>query len=148
MVFDYKTGTAPKFNVEAYEGLQLFIYFNLYNELNKNNKTLFGVFYILINKRLKKKDPLVSIKSRFLDYDDIIDSFDPLRKYTDNKRNRVSLDDMNLMITKTNEIIEEEITNILNNEFSVKPKNASSCDFCDYQDICYRENFIVEEEEE
>lgn len=148
MVFDYKTGTAPKFNVEASEGLQLFIYFNLYNELNKNNKTLFGVFYILINKRLKKKDPLVSIKSRFLDYDDIIDSFDPLRKYTDNKRNRVSLDDMNLMITKTNEIIEEEITNILNNEFSVKPKNASSCDFCDYQDICYRENFIVEEEEE
>ncbi|MBP5342744.1 PD-(D/E)XK nuclease family protein [bacterium] len=144
LLFDYKTGTPPSFKTENGEGLQLFLYFNLYNELHNKTKKLFGVFYVLINKNIKKGKALVSFKSKILNYDDLILKYDPL--HLTGTKNKVSIEEMDKMIEDTKTYLDDTITNILNAEFDVKPKKGS-CDYCNFKDICYRESSDVIQEE-
>ena len=146
LIFDYKTGQAPAFNTEKGEGLQLLIYFNLYNKLNKLDKKLFGIFYICIDKKAKIDDKKVSIKSRFLDYEELINKIDPSRFITVN-RNAVLKEEMDKMLDMTEKYLDESITQILSNNFKVNPKDKKSCNYCKFKDICYR-TFTIEDEEE
>ncbi|MBR4236809.1 PD-(D/E)XK nuclease family protein [bacterium] len=146
LIFDYKTGNPPSWKTEEGEGLQLLIYFNLYNTMNKLDKKLFGIFYICIDKKAKKEDKKVSIKSRFLGYEDLINNINPSRSITE-KRNAISKDEMDKMLEVAEKYLDDTIDEILNNNFKANPKKDNSCYNCGFKDICYK-TFTIEDEME
>ena len=114
--------------------------------MNKLEKTLFGIFYICIDKKAKKEDKKVSIKSRFLGYEDLINNINPSRSITE-KRNAISKDEMDKMLEVAEKYLDDTIDEILNNNFKANPKKDNSCYNCGFKDICYK-TFTIEDEME
>ncbi len=114
--------------------------------MNKLDKKLFGVFYVLIDKKAKAEEKKVSIKSRFLDYDELVNKINPSKTITP-KRNAILKDEMDKMLEVAEKYLDDSIEEILNNNFKVNPKDEKSCHYCKFKDICYK-TFTVEDEQE
>ena len=171
VVIDYKTGnTDIKLNNMEYGlGMQLPIYLYLSNYLDLDNIKIVGFYLqkLLVNVVDNKKDYLeakedsLKLEGYSIDEENILSKFD--NTYNDSKLIKsmrtsskgfysyskvLSNDEINDIICKTDKLIDKVIDNILDGEFSINPKVIDgenvSCSFCEYNDICFRNEKNIE----
>lgn len=165
VVIDYKTGnTDIKLNNMDYGiGMQLPIYLYLSNYLNLNNIKVVG-FYLqkllvtaIDNKKdyLEAKEDTLKLEGYSINEENILSKFD--NTYNDSKLIKgmktsskgfysyskvLSSEEIDDIINKTDKLIDNVIDNILEADFSINPKiidgDNVSCTFCEYKDICFK----------
>ena len=170
-VIDYKTGnTNIKLdNMEYGIGMQLPIYLYLTSNMKFKNIEVVG-FYLqkLLSTNLDNTKDYITARENNLKLEgysinnpSILSKFD--KTYNDSKLIKsmktskngfysyskvLDKEEIDNIITYTDEMIDKVIDNILEADFSINPKVIDgenvSCKFCEYRDICFRrENDIV-----
>lgn len=170
-VIDYKTGnTNIKLdNMEYGIGMQLPIYLYLTSNMKFKNIEVVG-FYLqkLLSTNLDNTKDYITARENNLKLEgysinnpSILSKFD--KTYNDSKLIKsmktskngfysyskvLDKEEIDNIITSTDEMIDKVIDNILEADFSINPKVIDgenvSCKFCEYRDICFRrENDIV-----
>lgn len=170
-VIDYKTGnTNIKLdNMEYGIGMQLPIYLYLTSNMKFKNIEVVG-FYLqkLLSTSLDNTKDYITARENNLKLEgysinnpSILSKFD--KTYNDSKLIKsmktskngfysyskvLDKEEIDNIITSTDEMIDKVIDNILEADFSINPKVIDgenvSCKFCEYRDICFRrENDIV-----
>ena len=170
-VIDYKTGnTNIKLdNMEYGIGMQLPIYLYLTSNMKFKNIEVVG-FYLqkLLSTNLDNTKDYITARENNLKLEgysinnpSILSKFD--KTYNDSKLIKsmktskngfysyskvLDKEEIDNIITSTDEMIDKVIDNILEADFSINPKVIDgenvSCKFCEYKDICFRrENDIV-----
>ena len=164
VVIDYKTGnTSIKIdNINYGLDMQLPIYLYLSKNLNKDNTKVVG-FYLqkLLRTNLDSKkdydtarEELLKLEGYSVSNESYLSMFDTT--YEDSKMIKslkkgkngfysyskvLSEEEMDEIVKKTEEKIDEVINNILEGDFTINPKiidsDNVSCKYCEYKDICY-----------
>ena len=164
VVIDYKTGntTIKIDNMEYGLDMQLPIYLYLSKNLNKENTKGVG-FYLqkLLRTNLDSKkdydtarEELLKLEGYSVSNESYLSMFDTT--YEDSKMIKslkkgkngfysyskvLSEEEMDEIVKKTEEKIDEVINNILEGDFTINPKiidsDNVSCKYCEYKDICY-----------
>ena len=171
VVIDYKTGSTDiKLNNMEYGiGMQLPIYLYLSNYLDLNNIKVVGFYLqkLLVNVIDSKKDFIeakedtLKLEGYSINEQNILSKFD--NTYNDSKLIKgmktsskgfysyskvLSSEEINDIIDKTDKLIDNVIDNILEADFSINPKvidgDSVSCSFCEYRDICFRNERDIE----
>lgn len=165
VVVDYKTGSTDikLDNMEYGIGLQLPIYLYLSSKMEFKNVKVAG-FYLqkLLSSSIDNTKDYITAKENTLklegysiDKEEILSKFDTT--YNDSKLIKsmktsnngfysyskvLSEDEINNLISDTDNLIEETIKSILEADFAINPKiidgDNVSCKFCEYRDICFR----------
>jgi len=170
-VIDYKTGASDikLDNIEYGIGMQLPIYLYLSSKMNLENLKVVG-FYLqkLLSTNLDNtkdyqtaKENTLKLEGYSVDNESLLSKFDTT--YNDSKLIKsmkttskgfytyskvMSEEEIDDLITKTENQIDKVENNILEADFTINPKIINgenvSCKFCDYKDICYkRENDLI-----
>lgn len=172
-IIDYKTGAVDTSlsNVAYGINMQLPIYWYLIKKGNIFDNPKFVGFYLerILNGELKRDDKksyqeMKMNKLKLVGYstDDKsrLELFDPTYEKSEfissmsvkkdgefsvNALKKTIADDvLDALVDYVDKVIEEDITAILNGDFSINPKQIGKdligCDFCQYKDICYRKN--------
>lgn len=165
VVVDYKTGSTDiKIdNMEYGIGLQLPIYLYLSSKMKIKDVKVVG-FYLqkLLSSNLDSskdydiaKENTLKLEGYSINNEAILSKFDTT--YNDSKLIKsmktssngfysyskvLSEEEMDKLVTDTDELIDKTIDDILKADFTINPKIINgenvSCKFCDYKDICYR----------
>ena len=170
-VIDYKTGSTDiKLNNMEYGlGMQLPIYLYLSNYLDLNNIKVVGFYLqkLLVNVTDNKKDYIeakedtLKLEGYSINEENILSKFD--NTYNDSKLIKgmktsskgfysyskvLSTEEIDDIINKTDKLIDKVIDNILEADFSINPKvidgDSVSCNFCEYKDICFKNERNIE----
>ena len=170
-VIDYKTGSTDiKLNNMEYGlGMQLPIYLYLSNYLDLNNIKVVGFYLqkLLVNVTDNKKDYIeakedtLKLEGYSINEENILSKFD--NTYNDSKLIKgmktsskgfysyskvLSTEEIDDIINKTDKLIDKVIDNILEADFSINPKvidgDSVSCNFCEYKDICFKNERDIE----
>ena len=164
VVIDYKTGnTSIKIDNMNYGlDMQLPIYLYLSKNLNKENVDVVGFYlqkFLRTNLDSKKdydtaREELLKLEGYSVSNESYLSMFD--KTYEDSKMIKslkkgkngfysyskvLAEEEMDEIVTKTEEKREEVINNILEGDFTINPKvidsDNVSCKFCEYNDICF-----------
>ena len=165
VVIDYKTGSTDikLDNLEYGIGLQLPIYLYLSSKMELKNIQVAG-FYLqkLLTTNLDNTKDYITARENTLklegysvNNESILSKFD--QTYNDSKLIKsmktssngfykyskvLSEEEIDSLINKTDELINNVVDNILGSDFEINPKiidgDNVSCGFCEYRDICFR----------
>ena len=143
-------------------GMQLPIYLYLSSNIGLNNIKVVGFYLQKLfntasdNKKnyLEEKESNLKLEGYSLNNEKILSKFDTT--YNNSKLIKslkttkegfykyskvLTEKEINNLIENVNQIINKDIDNILNTDFSIDPKvingNNVSCCYCEYKDICY-----------
>ena len=143
--------------------MQLPIYLYLAKELNFNNPKIIGFYLQKIlgtnynnkNNYTEEKEKALRLEGYSINDINMLSKFD--NTYNDSKLIKgmkttkngfyaysrvLSEEDMDNIIKRTDNLINETIDEILAGDFSINPKvidgNNVSCQFCEYKDVCFR----------
>lgn len=155
LIADYKTGEVPKVNIDKGKGMQLFIYFNMLKEDDKNAKP-FGLAYQKIPR--EKIDEVKEIKFNgfFIDDNTLKNDFSGGNKNIHAKKITREREDLNNLtldaqienaLKSVNEKVIEAKDRIISLDFKQTPSN-DSCQYCNFKEICYKSQINDSEEEE
>ena len=171
VVIDYKTGnTDIKLNNIDYGiGMQLPIYLYLSKNLDLNNIKVVGFYLqkLLVTANDNKKDYIVAkedtlkLEGYSINEENVLSKFD--NTYNDSKLIKslktsskgfysyskvLSSEDIDDIINKIDKLIDNVIDNILEADFAINPKVIDgvnvSCSYCEYRDICFRNERNIE----
>lgn len=164
-VVDYKTGSTDiKLDNKEYGiGMQLPIYLYLSSKMELENVKVVG-FYLqkLFSGSLDNtkdydtaRENALKLEGYSVDNESLLSKFDTT--YNDSKLIKsmktssngfysyskvLSEEDIDNLITETDDMVDKTIDNILEADFAIDPKVINgenvSCKFCDYKDICFR----------
>ncbi len=171
VVIDYKTGSTDiKLNNMEYGiGMQLPIYLYLSKYLDLNNIKVVGFYLqkLLVstfdNKKdyLEAKEDTLKLEGYSINEENILSKFD--NTYNDSKLIKgmktsskgfynyskvLSSEEIEDLVNKTDNLIDKAIDSILECDFTINPKvidgDNISCSFCEYKDICFRNEKDIE----
>ena len=150
VIVDYKTGSKPSVDIDKGRGMQLFIYFNILKDEDKNRKP-FALAYQIIPRT--KESALNDIKfSGYFSRDKILeDSFkggnDNISVSRPGKDSRVINSPLGFeeALTVVREKVDEAKDSILSLNFSQTP-SKDACQFCNFKEICYKSQIIEDDE--
>ena len=141
-IVDYKTGSAPKISPEEGKGIQLFIYFYLYNKTHGDNNTLFGVFYKKIEKSIKTDSDPIKVSGVYMGEEDEMENFSSSTIFYPKRSGKIDIETMQKYLDSTEKIVFDTIDNSLSLKFPIQPTDKDACMFCSFKEICYKNEGI------
>lgn len=146
-IIDYKTGSIPSIKIESGLGMQLYIYFILFEEMTNSKSKFFGVFYQGIKKnKNQSSSSYLKLKGEAIDNQELYDNFDPEMIFISKRCKRLSEEELKQNLELVNQKIEECAKAIINASFEAKP-TKEACTYCAFDEICYKKYKIENEEE-
>jgi len=146
-IIDYKTGSIPSIKIESGLGMQLYIYFILFEEMANFKPIFFGVFYQGIKKNKNQSSfSYLKLKGETVDNQELYNNFDPEMIFISKRCKRMSEEEIKQNLKLVNKKIEECAKAIINASFEARP-TKEACTYCTFDEICYKKYKIENEEE-